>query len=138
MKKPPSVLAVFSLALAFCASAEDSKMDFLPSQSVVNDVARCSAAASYVMAAAAVLPNDSSRWMEFATDISKTMSEDQSRSPEHRAQLTPTTAEIFVAAAHVRGLVEEGWDLKKPSGRDYVVANAAAHCTASLLGPKGK
>ncbi|WP_313418609.1 hypothetical protein [Stenotrophomonas sp.] len=138
MKAPLSLLAAFPLALSFCASAEGNKMNFLPSQTVVNDVARCSAAASYVMAAAAVLPNDSSRWIDFATDISRTMSEDQSRSPEHRAQLTPTVAEIFVAAAHVRGLIEEGWDIKRASGRDYVVANAAAHCTASLLTPKGK
>lgn len=138
MKKSLSLLAVSPLALSFCASAEGNKMDFLPSQNVVNDVARCSAAASYVMAAASILPNDSSRWMEFATDISRTMSEDQSRSPEHRAQLTPTVAEIFVAAAHVRGLVEEGWDIKTASGRDYGVANAAAHCTASLLTLKGK
>jgi len=129
---------MFSLTLSFAASAESKEMDFLPSQTVVNDVARCSAAASYVMAAAAVLPNDSSRWIDFATDISRTMSEDQSRSPEHRAQLTPTAAEIFVVAAHVRGLVEEGWDIKKSSGRDYVVANAAAHCTASLLAPRGR
>lgn len=137
MSKILSFLAAFALSLPFCVWGEVHKMDFFPSQDVVNDVARCSAAASYVMAAAAVLPNDSSRWVEFATAISKTMSEDQSRSPEHRAQLAPTLAEIFVSAAHVRGLVKEGWDIKKPSGRDYVVANAAVYCTASLLAPRG-
>lgn len=136
MKTPQIVLAFFSLAFSFHASAENRKMDFVPSQSTINDVARCTAAASYVMAAAATLPNDSSRWIDFATDISKTMSEDQNRSPEHRAQLAPSVSEIFVAAAHIRGLLEQGWDIEKPSGRDYVVANAAAYCTASLLGPK--
>ncbi|MET3147716.1 hypothetical protein [Xanthomonas phaseoli] len=136
MKTAQIVLAFFGLAISLHGAAETRKMDFVPSQSTINDVARCTAAASYVMTAAATLPNDSSRWIDFATHISKTMSEDQSRSPEHRAQLTPSVAEIFVAAAHVRGLLEEGWDIKKPSGRDYVVANAAAYCTASLLGSK--